>query len=94
MAAIAQVAGRLGTVTVARVGYTLSRETRERVEADAVSQAVARISARAGGLGQPLGVKRHPVGGGVRSGVPANPAGVNQMSYTRDVELIESLSKK
>lgn len=47
MSAIAQLAGRLSTLTVARVGYSLARETRERVEADAAAQAIARFRARA-----------------------------------------------
>jgi predicted secreted protein len=55
VAAIAQVAGRLNTVTVARVGYALSRETRERVEADAVSQAIARFRARAADYAKQFG---------------------------------------
>lgn len=55
MASIAQVAGRLNTVTVARVGYALSRETRERVEADAVSQAITRFRARAGDYAKQFG---------------------------------------
>jgi predicted secreted protein len=55
MAAIAQVAGRLPTVTVARVGYALSRETRERVEAEAASQAIARFRARAGDYAKQFG---------------------------------------
>jgi predicted secreted protein len=55
MATIAQVAGRLATVTVARVGYALSRETRDRVEADAVSQAIARFRVRAGDYAKQFG---------------------------------------
>ena len=47
MSAIAQLAGRLNTLTVARVGYSLARETRERVEADAAAQAIAKFRARA-----------------------------------------------
>jgi predicted secreted protein len=47
MSAIAKVAGALNTLTVARVGYSLARETRERVEADAVAQAIAKFRARA-----------------------------------------------
>ena len=61
MAAIAQVAGRLGTVTVGRVGYTLSRETRERVEADAVSQAITRFRARAGEYAKQFGFNGYSV---------------------------------
>ncbi|MCG3188433.1 MAG: hypothetical protein LKCHEGNO_00423 [Burkholderiaceae bacterium] len=47
MSAIAQLAGRLGTLTVARVGYSLARDTRERVESDAAAQAIAKFRARA-----------------------------------------------
>ena len=61
MAAIAQVAARLATMTVARVGYALSRETRERVEADAVSQAIARFRARAGDYAKQFGFNGYTV---------------------------------
>ena len=61
MAAIAQVAGRLSTVTVARVGYALSRETRERVEADAVAQAITRFRARAGDYAKQFGFNGYTV---------------------------------
>ena len=60
-AAIAQLAARLSTVTVARVGYTLSRETRERVEADAVSQAITRFRARAGDYAKQFGFNGYAV---------------------------------
>jgi predicted secreted protein len=53
--AIAQLAGRLGTLTVARVGYTLTRETRERVEADAAAQAIAKFRARAADYAKQFG---------------------------------------
>jgi predicted secreted protein len=53
--AIAQLAGRLGTLTVARVGYSLARETRERVEADAVAQAIAKFRARAADYAKQFG---------------------------------------
>jgi predicted secreted protein len=61
MAAIAQVAGRLATVTVAHVGYALSRETRDRVEADAVSQAIARFRSRAGDYAKQFGFNGYTV---------------------------------
>jgi predicted secreted protein len=61
LAGIAQAAGRLGTVTVARVGYTLSRETRERVEADAVAQAIARFRARAADYAKQFGFNGYTV---------------------------------
>lgn len=55
MTAIAQLAGRLGTVTVARVSYSLARETREKVEAEAAAQAIARFRARAGDYARQFG---------------------------------------
>ena len=45
--AIGQLAGRIGTLTVARVAYGLSREAREKAEADASGQAIARYRAKA-----------------------------------------------
>lgn len=45
--AVAQLAGRLQGLTVARVGFSLSREARERAEAEATTQAIARFRARA-----------------------------------------------
>jgi len=47
MATISQLAGRLGTLTVDRVAFGLSREARERVEAEVASQAIGRFQARA-----------------------------------------------
>lgn len=45
--AVAQLAGRLNTLTVARVGFALSRDARERVEEEATQQAIARFRTRA-----------------------------------------------
>ncbi len=47
MSAIAQLAGRLNTLTVARVGYSMARETREKAESEASAQAIARFRAKA-----------------------------------------------
>lgn len=47
MAAISQLAGRLPGLTVARVGYGLSKEAREKAEADISAQAIQRFKARA-----------------------------------------------
>jgi len=55
MSAIAQLAGRLGTLTVARVGYALARDTRERVESEAAAQAIAKFRARAGDYAKQFG---------------------------------------
>jgi predicted secreted protein len=47
MAAIGQLSGRLSGLTIAQVGYSLSRATRERLEAQATEQAIGRYRARA-----------------------------------------------
>lgn len=47
LAAISQLAGRLAGMTVARVGFGLSREAREKVEAELAAQAIARFKSRA-----------------------------------------------
>lgn len=47
MTAIAQLAGRISSMTIARVGYGLSREAREKVEAEVSAQAIASFRARA-----------------------------------------------
>jgi predicted secreted protein len=47
MAAISQLAGRLPGMTVARVGYGLSKEAREKAEGEIAAQAIQRFKARA-----------------------------------------------
>lgn len=47
MSAISQLAGRISTLTIGRVAYALSREAREKVEADTTAQAIARFRERA-----------------------------------------------
>jgi predicted secreted protein len=47
MQAIGQLTGRITTMTIARVGYNLSRETREKVEGDVTAQAISRYRAKA-----------------------------------------------
>ncbi len=47
MAAIAQLSGRIATMTVARLGYRLSRELREKTEGEVVAQAVEEFRAKA-----------------------------------------------
>jgi len=47
MPAISQLAGRITTLTIARVGQALSREAREKVESDTTAQAIARFRERA-----------------------------------------------
>ncbi len=53
--AIAQLSGRIQTMTIARVGYTLSREARDKVEADVSAQAIARWRAKAALMAQQFG---------------------------------------
>ena len=47
MQAIGQLTGRITTLTISRVGYTLSRELREKSEAEVSGQAIARYRAKA-----------------------------------------------
>jgi predicted secreted protein len=53
--AIAQLTGRIGTLTVARVAYGLSREAREQAEAEVASQAIARYRAKAADYARQFG---------------------------------------
>ena len=53
--AIAQLTGRIGTLTVARVAYGLSREAREQAEADVAAQAIARYRAKAADYARQFG---------------------------------------
>lgn len=53
--AIAQLTGRIQTMTIARVGYTLSREAREKVEAEVTAQAILSWRAKAAQMAQQFG---------------------------------------
>ena len=55
MTAIAAPAGRITTMTVGRVGYGLSRELREKSEAELSAQAIARYRARAADIANSSG---------------------------------------
>ena len=72
-AAISQLAGRLTSLTVARVGFGLSREAREQAEADVAAQAIARFKARAESYSKQFGfggysLREVAVGGGEAGG--------------------------
>lgn len=54
-AAIGQLVGRLQTLAVSRVQWSLSREAREKVEGDVVAQAIARFRARADSVARQFG---------------------------------------
>jgi predicted secreted protein len=54
-AAIAALTGRIQTLTVASTGFSLSREAREKVEAQVVAEAIARFRARADEVSRQFG---------------------------------------
>lgn len=61
-ATIAQLTGRINTLSIARVGYSLSREAREKVEAEVVSQAISRYKARAADYARQFGFSGYQIG--------------------------------
>jgi predicted secreted protein len=61
IATIAQLTGRVQTMTIARVGYSLSREAREKVEGEAVAQAIAAWRAKAAQMSQQFGYSGYTV---------------------------------
>lgn len=61
-AAIAQLTGRISTLAIARVGYSLSREAREKAEADITAQAISRYRAKAADYARQFGYSGYVVG--------------------------------
>ncbi len=61
MLAISQLVGRIGSMTVARVAYGLSREQREKVEGDVAAQAIARYRAKAAEYARQFGYSAYAV---------------------------------
>lgn len=55
MQAIGALTGRIGTMAIARLGYGLSRELREKVEGDVAAQAIARYRAKAADYAKQFG---------------------------------------
>lgn len=55
-AAITSLVGRIGTLTVSRLSFSLSRQARDKVEADVTAQAIARFRERAGAVTQAFGM--------------------------------------
>lgn len=53
--AIAQLAGRISTLTIARTGFSLSREARHKVEGDVAAQAIERFRSRADAVSKQFG---------------------------------------
>lgn len=61
MAAIAQLTGRIGTLSIARVAYGLSREQRLKAEADVTSQAINNFRVRAAQASTLFGFGSHVI---------------------------------
>lgn len=61
-AAIAQLSGRITTLNIARVGYSLSREAREKAEGDITAQAISRYRAKAADYARQFGYGGYVVG--------------------------------
>lgn len=59
--AIAQLTGRIQTLSIARVGFSLSREAREKVEGEVSAQAIARFRARADAVVRQFGFSGYTV---------------------------------
>ena len=75
IAAISQLAGRLNMLTVGRVAFGLSREAREKTEADVAAQAIARFKERADAYARQFGfggysLREVSVSGGEMGGSP------------------------
>lgn len=61
MPAIGQLTGRITTMTIARVGYGISRELRDKVEGDVAAQAIARYRAKAAEYAKQFGYAGYTV---------------------------------
>jgi len=55
LATIAELAGRVSTLTIAHVEYSISREAREKAESELASQAIARFRAKAADYAKAFG---------------------------------------
>ena len=61
MLSIGQLVGRINSLTVARVGYGLSREQREKVEGDVATQAIARFRVKAADYAKQFGYATYTI---------------------------------
>ena len=61
VAAISQLTGRITSLSIARVSFSLSREAREKVEGDVVNQAIVRFRARAEAVSKQFGFTGYTV---------------------------------
>ena len=61
MAAIGQLTGRITTMTIARVGYRLSRQASQKVEGDIAAEAIAAFRVKAAGYAKQFGYNAYEV---------------------------------
>ena len=61
MPAIGQLTGRIGTMSIGRVGYGVSRELREKVEGEVTAQAIARYRAKAADYAKQFGYANYVI---------------------------------
>ena len=96
MQAISQLAGRVTTLSIARVSHSLSREAREKVEAETTAQAIARFRERAQAQAQLFGFSGYTIrevdvgtdgGPGPVMAMRAAPAAAPMMAEALPVEV-------
>ena len=91
MQAIGQLTGRITTLTISRVAYSLSRELREKTEGEVSAQAIARYRAKAADYAKQFGygsyvVREVNVSSNEQPGVPAPMYRAKAMSVTSSDE--------
>ena len=91
--AIGQLAGRIQTMTIARVTQGLSREQREKAEGSVIAQAISRYRAQAAQVTQQFGyssyvIREVTVGSNDQGGAPVPMlASARSMALTADAPL-------
>ena len=88
--AITQLAGRIQTLTISRLGFSLSREAREKVEGDVTAQAIARFRARADAVTRAFGMGSYSIREVNLSGDEAAPVQVRMRAMASAVAVNES----
>ncbi|MBV8124493.1 MAG: SIMPL domain-containing protein [Burkholderiaceae bacterium] len=62
VAAISQLSGRIGSMNISSVNFSLSRQAREKQEAEVIAEAVAKFKARAQDFTQQFGFRSYQIG--------------------------------
>jgi predicted secreted protein len=93
MQAIGQLTGRITTLTISRVAYSLSRELRERTEGEVSAQAIARYRAKAADYAKQFGygsyvIREVNVSSNEQPGAPAPMYRARAMSLTQSDEAL------